>query len=157
MTVPDHKKAWEELKKDFPDSSPPLERLYPVIGIPLLIETSTNFYDYVFEDEDWFSRAFKEGRNPKDIAIINQWTFFVEQLGGPALFTEWRNPGGRTLVSFTHEMFRMTQISMKRWMTHMDKACVNSGMKEKCPEAAEIFLKFCSDFGYEMVDRANRR
>ena len=155
MKVPDHKKAWEDLKAEFPDTAPPLNRLFDVFGLPMIIETSNNFYEKVWNDEDWFSRAFREGRNPKDIAIINQWTFFTEQLGGPPLFVEWRNPGGRVLVAFTHEMFRMTEISMRRWMVHMNYACEVSGMKHNCPAAAEIFLKFCSDFGYEMVAKAS--
>src|SRR3989338_7750370 len=99
MQVPDHAAAWGSLKAEFPEGPPPVNRLYEVFGLPLLMSTSSRFYGLVWEDEEWFSKAFKNGRNPQDIAIINQWTFFAEQLGGPQLFAEWRNPGGKVLVA----------------------------------------------------------
>ncbi|MDP2438450.1 MAG: hypothetical protein Q8P67_22125 [archaeon] len=157
MQVPDHAAAWGSLKAEFPEGPPPVNRLYEVFGLPLLMSTSSRFYGLVWEDEEWFSKAFKNGRNPQDIAIINQWTFFAEQLGGPQLFAEWRNPGGKILVAFTHEMFTMTQISMRRWLQHMERAAELSGMRAACPDATAIFLGFCSDFGNEMVARAASR
>ena len=63
-------------------------------------------------ENDWFRLQFTD-RSNKDEAIMNQWTFFVEHLGGPALFAEWRNAGGESLVSFTHGIYSLLRCPRK--------------------------------------------
>jgi truncated hemoglobin YjbI len=121
-------------------------------GVNIIRGWSQTFYDRVWSDEaTWFSEQFIQGRSTKDEAIVNQWTFFVQHMGGPALFDEWRNPGGAMLVEFTHMGFRMSSASMKRWMTHMRDAVESSGVMGLVPEATEIFLSWCEEFGQKMI------
>lgn len=73
---------WAKLKAQFGDALT-IKQCYPALGQKVLEQIATNFYDLVYADDaDWFSGQFKAA-SPKEEAILNQWTFFVEHTGGP--------------------------------------------------------------------------
>eukprot|EP01104_Vermistella_antarctica_P014487 TRINITY_DN4560_c1_g3_i1.p1 TRINITY_DN4560_c1_g3~~TRINITY_DN4560_c1_g3_i1.p1 ORF type:complete len:233 (+),score=43.07 TRINITY_DN4560_c1_g3_i1:529-1227(+) len=155
--VVDHAAAWKVLQGEFPCGEVPLSKLYPAVGFPLLMRTSEIFYDMVWSDSPWFARQFIDGGSSKKTAVVNQWTFMAEQLGGPPLFSDWRNSGGQALVAFTHEVFTMSDASLKRWMQHMTAAVDKSLFKEKAPAACAIYLEWCYLFGQRMMDHTNQQ
>lgn len=73
---------WAKLKEKHGDALT-INQCYPALGQKLLEQIATNFYDSVYADTaTWFSGQFRDA-SPKEEAVINQWTFFVEHTGGP--------------------------------------------------------------------------
>ncbi|KAK5830160.1 hypothetical protein PVK06_013954 [Gossypium arboreum] len=61
--------------------------LFHKLGLQTFINLSTNFYTRVYNDEEeWFRSIFANSK--KEEAIQNQYEFFVERMGGPALYSE---------------------------------------------------------------------
>lgn len=73
---------WAKLKAEHGDALT-IKQCYPALGQKLLAQIATNFYDAVYADNaNWFADQFRQA-SPKEEAILNQWTFFVEHMGGP--------------------------------------------------------------------------
>eukprot|EP01122_Echinamoeba_exundans_P002995 TRINITY_DN13030_c0_g1_i1.p2 TRINITY_DN13030_c0_g1~~TRINITY_DN13030_c0_g1_i1.p2 ORF type:complete len:185 (-),score=48.81 TRINITY_DN13030_c0_g1_i1:25-579(-) len=147
----DNAAEWAKLKEKHGDALT-IKQCYPALGQKVLEEIATNFYDAVYADDaNWFADQFRNA-SPKEEAILNQWTFFVEHMGGPKVFEFWRNPGAETLVRFTHQRFRMTMAGLGRWLDHMQGAVRKTGLNERAPELAQLFINWCMAFGQHMVE-----
>jgi hypothetical protein len=78
----DNAAEWAKLKEKHGDSLT-IKQCYPALGQKVLEDIATNFYDAVYADDaNWFADQFRNA-SPKEEAILNQWTFFVEHMGGP--------------------------------------------------------------------------
>eukprot|EP01098_Paradermamoeba_levis_P013150 TRINITY_DN5924_c0_g1_i2.p1 TRINITY_DN5924_c0_g1~~TRINITY_DN5924_c0_g1_i2.p1 ORF type:complete len:195 (-),score=38.68 TRINITY_DN5924_c0_g1_i2:238-822(-) len=147
-----HVEEWKQLKERTEKEGKELTAavLYPVFGVLTIQKISQAFYDNVWaDDQEWFKKQFTSSN--QEMAILNQWTFFTEKMGGPKVFEAWRNKGGEALVSFTHYQFTMTSASLNRWMNHMKSAVEKVGIKSEVPEATELFLDWCQTFGNHMI------
>ncbi|KAG8495378.1 hypothetical protein CXB51_012999 [Gossypium anomalum] len=61
--------------------------LFHKLGLQTFINLSTNFYSRVYNDEEECFRSIF-ANSKKEEAIQNQYEFFVERMGGPALYSE---------------------------------------------------------------------
>jgi truncated hemoglobin YjbI len=123
-------------------------RLFSVIGLRGLQSISRNFYERVWGDEDWFRGQFVNA-NPMEEEIVNQWTFFVQFLGGPAAFELWRSRFGEGAMLLKHSLFEMTDAMMTRWLKHMAMAAqsaLEGQLYMQAPAAVEYFLRYCKSF-----------
>ncbi|PKU59349.1 hypothetical protein MA16_Dca023557 [Dendrobium catenatum] len=50
------------------------------------LNLSTNFYNRVYDDKQWFRSIFAWSR--KEDVIQNQYDFFVQRMGGPPLYSQ---------------------------------------------------------------------
>lgn len=155
----DHVAEWKKVQKMIDESkvggmsSKSIDRLvfsnlFSVIGLRGLQSISKNFYERVWNDEDWFRGQFVEA-NPIEEEIVNQWTFFVQFLGGPKVFEMWRSRLGEDAMLLKHSLFEMTSTLMARWLLHMDYAtqsALGGNLYLEAPDAIDYFMRYCKSF-----------
>ncbi|XVE97531.1 hypothetical protein REPUB_Repub03eG0027400 [Reevesia pubescens] len=93
--------------------------LFQKLGLQTFINLSTNFYTRVYDDEEeeWFRSIFANSK--KEEAIQNQYEFFVQRMGGPALYSQRK---GHPALIGRHRPFPVTHQAAERWLHHMEKA-----------------------------------
>ncbi|XP_030452443.1 two-on-two hemoglobin-3 [Syzygium oleosum] len=92
--------------------------LFQKLGLPTFINLSTNFYSRVYDDgEEWFRSIFANSK--KEEAIQNQYEFFVQRMGGPALYSQRK---GHPALIGRHRPFPVTRQAAERWLHHMQQA-----------------------------------
>ncbi|KAI6680069.1 hypothetical protein NL676_033950 [Syzygium grande] len=92
--------------------------LFQKLGLPTFINLSTNFYTRVYDDEEeWFRSIFANSK--KEEAIQNQYEFFVQRMGGPALYSQRK---GHPALIGRHRPFPVTRQAAERWLHHMQQA-----------------------------------
>jgi len=128
------------------------------LGQDLIIKLSTAFYEKVFSKEnltsesphyETFGRYFK-GRS-KEAAIQNQYEFFIQRFGGPALYSQRK---GHPALKMRHKNFGVVTASAQRWVQLMREAMDEVGIdiEHKHRKALEqyfddvaLFLRNCPD------------
>lgn len=162
--VVDHVAAWKKVQCKIDESHTKglsrknidelvYKQLFSVIGLRGLQAISKNFYERVWNDADWFRRQFVEA-NPIEEEIVNQWTFFVQFLGGPKAFEMWRSRLGEEAMILKHALFEMTGTLMSRWMQHMTLAAYSAlegNLYLEAPDSVEYFLRYCKSFGARLL------
>ncbi|KAL1352436.1 hypothetical protein HN51_016439 [Arachis hypogaea] len=92
--------------------------LFQKLGLQTFIRLSTNFYTRVYDDEEeWFRSIFANSK--KEDAIQNQYEFFIQRMGGPALYSQRR---GHPALIGRHRPFPVTHQAAERWLHHMQQA-----------------------------------
>ena len=106
---------------------------------------------YADEDEDWYQdfRILFVGRS-KEQAILNQFHFFTQRMGGPPLYTQNRADdayGGHPALRARHR-FTVNARGAQRWMYHMENAMLAQGFVEgeKTYEALHEFFAEVAQF-----------
>ena len=112
------------------------ENLFASLGVDVFKKLSRSFYDRVYADEVvWFRNIFKN--KDKEEAIQNQYEFFIQRMGGPALYSERK---GHPALAARHMNFNMTEKAAERWLFHMRAAL------ESVPEIDEPLRKKMYDY-----------
>ena len=90
--------------------------LYKRIGHDAFVKLSTEFYNRVYDDNanPWFQEIFTS--HDKAQAIQNQYEFFIQRMGGPALYTARK---GHPALIRRHVPFDISQRAAARWIEHM--------------------------------------
>jgi len=92
--------------------------LYDRLGFDTFVQLSTNFYNNVYSDEQqWFRGIFANAT--KDEAIQNQYEFFIQRMGGPALYAQRK---GQSALIARHGPYPVTETAAARWLYHMKLA-----------------------------------
>jgi truncated hemoglobin YjbI len=94
--------------------------LYERLGEDGFVQLSTLFYERVFADKEsrWFLSIFSSSTQRE--AVDNQYRFFVQTFGGPALYKEKK--GKYTRLVGRHANYRIGTEAAERWVDHMDQA-----------------------------------
>lgn len=72
----------------------------------------------VYSDEQqWFRGIFANAT--KDEAIQNQYEFFIQRMGGPALYAQRK---GQSALIARHGPYPVTETAAARWLYHMKSA-----------------------------------
>lgn len=125
--------------------------LYEQIGLEKFKQLSREFYTRVYSDKDPEFR----GMFPDDMemAIQNQYEFFVQRFGGPPLYSMRK---GHPALRARHARFSITRKLAERWLGYMRAAMVAVGIPE---EARALMDAFFTDAAYFMqnVDEAGNR
>lgn len=117
-------------------------KLYERLGESAFRKLSTNFYSRVFNDEvQWFRDIFKGGNLEE--AIQNQMEFFMQRLGGPALYSQRKGPPA--LIA-RHLKFDMSLEAAQRWVHHMQQAL--TATPEIDADSRERMLDFFTHTAY---------
>mmetsp|Transcript_25640 Transcript_25640/g.41285 ORF Transcript_25640/g.41285 Transcript_25640/m.41285 type:complete len:137 (+) Transcript_25640:126-536(+) len=94
--------------------------LFERLGKEVFVKLSTNFYNRVYADsEQWFVDIF--AGKPKEASIQNQYEFFIQRMGGPALYSERK---GHPALIGRHMEFNISKQSAERWIEIMVSARV---------------------------------
>jgi truncated hemoglobin YjbI len=105
--------------------------VYEEIGHEGFVALSTAFYNRVFEDnEDIQFRSQFEGR-AKEMAIQNQYEFFIQRLGGPPLYSQRKCDDqyrGHPALRARHRTFKVNEHNADRWLWHMRHAMEEVGL-----------------------------
>jgi len=97
-------------------------------------ELSQLFYDRVFADDaQWFLSIFAS--STKREAVENQYRFFVQTFGGPALYREKK--GKYTRLAGRHANYPIGNRAAERWVEHMKMAMKEHSILSKDEEARD--------------------
>ena len=113
--------------------------IYDRLGETGLQNLSAKFYDKVFADKD---KAFQSifSSSTRNEAVENQYLFFVETFGGPALYKAKK--GKYTRLVGRHANYRIGHGAADRWVAHMKSAMdEHDGLKDD-PEARTALFKY---------------
>jgi truncated hemoglobin YjbI len=100
--------------------------IYKELGSEKIKELSRCFYDKVYESKNPdFLAIFPPD---KEMAIQNQYEFFIQRLGGPQLYSDRK---GHPALRARHADFPITPQFSEHWMGLMRKAMVEVGIPEK--------------------------
>ncbi|KAJ7554395.1 hypothetical protein O6H91_06G138300 [Diphasiastrum complanatum] len=109
--------------------------LYQKLGHQTFVNLSTEFYNRVYADEEpWFRSIF--ANSTKEEAIQNQYEFFIQRMGHPALI-------GR------HAPYAITEQAAERWLHHMEAALHN--VERIDPDPRNRMLNFFRHTAYFLV------
>jgi truncated hemoglobin YjbI len=112
------------------------------LGMEKFVELSTRFYTRVYEDPDPDFRAMFP--DDMDMAIQNQYEFFIQRFGGPPLYSSRK---GHPALRARHARFQITRQHAERWLGHMRAAMQDADL----PEDARVRLdEFLTDTAYFM-------
>jgi truncated hemoglobin YjbI len=114
--------------------------IYDRLGEKGLRHLSQTFYDKVFADQDKTFRSIFSS-STREEAVENQYLFFVETFGGPALYKAKK--GKYTRLVGRHANYRIDQHgAADRWVQHMKAAMQeHDGLKDD-PEARTALSKY---------------
>lgn len=114
--------------------------LYDRLGEDGFMELSSLFYDQVFADRDaqWFLNIFSS--STKKEAIDNQYRFFVQTFGGPALYREKK--GKYTRLVGRHANYSIGTAAASRWVQHMDVALHNHPILSQDDDSRRALEKY---------------
>jgi truncated hemoglobin YjbI len=103
-------------------------------------QLSQLFYDRVFADRDnpWFLHIFAS--STKSEAIDNQYRFFVQSFGGPALYQQKK--GKYTRLVGRHANYFINVKAAQRWTEHMLLALEDHSFLKHDEEAKELLRKY---------------
>jgi len=92
--------------------------LFERLGKETFTKLSTRFYDLVYSDDanPWFRNIFASSK--KEDAIQNQYEFFIQRMGGPALYNARK---GHPALIARHAPFAVTKEAAERWLELMDQ------------------------------------
>eukprot|EP00977_Amphora_coffeiformis_P016522 scaffold5138_cov170-Amphora_coffeaeformis.AAC.3 len=114
--------------------------LYERIGVEGIRELSTRFYDKVFDDKEalWFLNIFSSSTRSE--AIENQYLFFVQTFGGPALYANKK--GKYTRLVGRHANYTIGAGAADRWVFHMTQAIEEHPLMAEDMEAKQKLEKY---------------
>ena len=125
--------------------------LYEQLGHDKFVELSTCFYKKVYADRE---PSFR-GMFPKDMdmAIQNQYEFFIQRMHGPMLYSERK---GHQALRGRHAHFHIEKQHADKWLMYMREALVEVAIPE---EARKIMDEFFTDVAYflQNVDEKGNR
>lgn len=128
--------------------------VYETLGRDKMVELSEAFYARVFADQDdpqfaanfrgrhhdaavlgvlWWRRRLEEISPLIHVQVRNQYEFFIQRMGGPALYTEHRardRYGGHPALRGRHAPFTINTRMAERWLHHMKLALDDVGIEE---------------------------
>src|SRR5215218_5526411 len=88
--------------------------IFELLGLPKLVELSTEFYRRVAADTDpEFQHIFDRDLSE---AVQNQFEFFVQRFGGPPMYQQRK---GHPALRGRHAGFAITKHAADRWLMHM--------------------------------------
>lgn len=101
---------------------------------------SENFYDKVFADKEtkWFLNIFSSSTRSE--AVENQYLFFVQTFGGPALYKHKK--GKYTRLVGRHSNYNIGRNAAIRWVEHMAAAIEEHDLLKQDEEAREALYKY---------------
>lgn len=91
--------------------------IFEQLGREKFVELSTCFYKKVYADTE---PSFR-GMFPKDMdmAIQNQYEFFIQRMGGPPLYSDRK---GHPALRGRHAHFQITKAHAEKWLMYMRQA-----------------------------------
>jgi len=146
--------ASERSGVSYDESTVATERLQPCIyerlGEAGLRQLSQLFYDRVFADHQnaWFLGIFSSSTRQE--AIENQYLFFVQTFGGPAVYKAKK--GKYTRLVGRHANYNIGRRAADRWVEHMTGALEEHELLQKDDEARRALERyFCYTAHYIVV------
>jgi len=119
--------------------------LFEKLGPKKIVDLSGAFYRRVYADPDpWFREMFPEDMHH---AVRNQYEFFIQRLGGPALYSERK---GHPALRARHKDFPITERAVGRWLKHMRDALDEVGI---AGDDAEHFWEYLKDTAHFMQNQ----
>eukprot|EP00898_Chlorokybus_atmophyticus_P007041 jgi/Chlat1/7338/Chrsp59S06955 len=92
--------------------------MYDRLGQNVFVKLSQAFYDRVYaDDQEWFRSIF--ANSAKEVAVRNQYEFFIQRMGGPNLYSERK---GHPALIGRHGPYAVTEAAAERWLHHMQAA-----------------------------------
>ena len=127
------------------------DNIFEQLGLAKLQELSTEFYRRVQADEDpefkaIFTRDLSE-------AVQNQFEFFAQRFGGPALYTQRK---GHPALRGRHANFRITKRAAERWVLHMREAMDTVGIPAGIRERMDEFFVSTAEFLVNLSDEGEK-
>lgn len=127
--------------------------VYEKIGKDMFVRLSTAFYNRVYDDKEDVVFAKQFAGRPKDMAIQNQYEFFIQRMGGPNLYTQRKAKdrwGGHPALRARHAPFVVNTATAQRWLYHMKLALDDVGLEG---EVREAMWEFFRDVAYFLRNR----
>uniref|UniRef100_A0A7S3LSX9 Globin n=1 Tax=Aplanochytrium stocchinoi TaxID=215587 RepID=A0A7S3LSX9_9STRA len=127
--------------------------LYERLKHDTFVKLSTEFYNRVYSDtgSPWFLEIF--ARHDKQMAIQNQYEFFIQRMGGPPLYSQRK---GHPALIGRHIQFNIVEEAAARWIEHMEAAMdATPEIDAECKKVMLDFLKHTAYFIHIGVMRAN--
>lgn len=114
--------------------------IYERIGDDGIWLLSTLFYNRVFDNEEdtWFLNIFSS--SSKAEAIDNQYRFFVQTFGGPALYRQKK--GKYTRLVGRHAAYNIGHRAADLWVNHMIEAMQDHPILKEDVEIQEALTKY---------------
>jgi len=114
--------------------------IYQRLGEDGLRRLSEVFYDKVFADKEtkWFLNIFSSSTRSE--AIENQFLFFVQTFGGPALYKAKK--GKYTRLVGRHANYNIGRNAAIRWVEHMAASMEEHDILKEDEEAREALYKY---------------
>ena len=141
-------------------SSQPLQLtdVYSLIGLEGIRALSTAFYNRVFDDKEypWFAYMFAS-RSDRELSIFSQEGFFVQHLGGDKMHGGMEKDLEFMLAVHSH--FKVSPLSLRRWMDHMKEAlndAIPDGKYERSADIRALLNDWFWDFGSQMINCTDR-
>jgi len=125
--------------------------IYELLGHEKFVELATCFYTKVYADtEPSFRNMFPDNM---DVAIQNQYEFFIQRMHGPPLYSQRK---GHPALRARHTEFHITSAHAKKWLTYMREAMVEACIPE---DVRKIMYEYFADTAYflQNVDEDGRR
>lgn len=122
--------------------------IYERVGADGLRALSSAFYDKVFNDDEeaaWFVNIFSSSTRAE--AIENQYLFFVQTFGGPALYQAKK--GKYTRLVGRHANYNIGKQAAERWLAHMNAAMQDHAILGKDDEARqqlELYFRYTAHY-----------
>lgn len=138
------KAAFERSGVSYEESTIATDQLQPSVyerlGEDGLRHLSSLFYGRVFADEEtkWFINIFSSSTRAE--AIENQYLFFVQTFGGPALYKAKK--GKYTRLVGRHANYHIGREAADRWVEHMKEAMEEHHSLKDDKEAKDALYKY---------------
>lgn len=114
--------------------------IYEILGYEKFVELSTCFYKKVYADkEPSFRSMFPDDI---DMAIQNQYEFFIQRMHGPPLYSKRK---GHPALRARHAEFHITSAHTKKWLDYMREAMTEVGIPK---EMRKIMYQYFTDTAY---------
>lgn len=126
-------------------------KLYEALGPEKIVELSTRFYHLVYADSDQGFRAMFP--DDMDMAIRNQYEFFIQRFGGPPVYSERK---GHPALRARHAHFPITKEYAERWLSFMRQAMDEVGIPEEFKPAMDHFFLHTAYFMQNIDEDGSR-
>jgi truncated hemoglobin YjbI len=109
--------------------------IFEQLGRDKFVELSTCFYKKVYADTE---PSFR-GMFPKDMdmAIQNQYEFFIQRMGGPPLYSDRK---GHPALRGRHAHFQITKAHAEKWLMYMRQALDEVGIPDDPKKRMDEFF-----------------
>lgn len=121
------------------------------LGMEKFVELSTRFYTKVYADPDEGFRALFP--DDMDMAIQNQYEFFIQRFGGPPLYSSRK---GHPALRARHARFHITREYAERWLSHMREAMIEAEIPADARARLDEFLSDTAYFMQNVADDGSR-